>query len=210
MWATRCRTARATSPRSRAASAPDPEGRRRGRARAGRGRSGRCSTPGRACTTPRPGTSSAARGAAGGAGHHQPRGQERVPGEPPAVAGLGRALAAGALYQHFVRVGRDLRRRLPASRRPTTASSSRRNRTYIHATLDPRDLNKDLRASYGAARRRRAHARDAASRRSASVSEQAARQGRAVATRSAASATSGCRSGCRSSPTHRRRSRPTA
>ena len=84
------------------------------------------------------------------AGDDQPRGQERFPGEPPAVAWLRRRREP----QHGLRAhpGRrpDLRRRLQLRphrlRHPVPAASA--NRKYVHSTNDPSDINKDIAAEY--------------------------------------------------------------
>ena len=66
--------------------------------------------------------------AARGAGHHQPRGQERLPGEPPAVARLGRPLDAEAGPRVPARTRTSSSASAAASRPPTTASRCRRAR----------------------------------------------------------------------------------
>ncbi len=121
-----------------------PGGRRRGRRRARRRPSGRSSTRARASTTPRRGTElRAARRAARGARHHEPPGQERLPRGPSAVARLGRPDdAAGSSTRSSAR-RTSSSASAAASRRRATASRWPADKRYIHATLDPADLDKD-------------------------------------------------------------------
>ena len=85
--------------------------------------------PGRAL---RAGVAAAARAgrAAGGAGHHEPAGQERVPGEPPAVARLGRPLDPEAGPPLPARTPTSSSASAAASRRPTTAWPCPKGKTH--------------------------------------------------------------------------------
>ena len=172
----------------------DRAGRRPGRRRA----AGDLRRPGRPL---RAGLAAAARAgrAAGGAGHDQPAGQERLPREPSALARLRRALDPQAAAPLPEQRRRHLRHRLQLRRRPATAWPCRKGKTIIHATLDPLDINKDVVADHGAGRRRRADARRADRRGEGPAQGQAARpRWRAVTERDRQlQAASGSRSGCR-------------
>ena len=151
-----------TAGATRFAAAPTRR-RSRGRAGARGGRSGRCSTPARASTTRGPGPQLRDAGrAARGPGDDEPAGQERLPGEPPARARLGRAgdpearastssTSADVIFGDRLQLLATLRR---ADARRARRSSMRRS--------TPRDINKDVPADHALRRRRGADARRAA------------------------------------------------
>ena len=113
-------------------------------------RSAPASTPARACTTARAWAELQAAGrAAGGSGHDQPGGQERVPGGPSArrwaraASRCRRGVPARAGRRRRVRHRRELhghRRSASASRPP--------DKTFIHNTVDPGDINKNIPAEH--------------------------------------------------------------
>ncbi len=94
-------------------------------------------------------------------GHHQPGGQELLPGETTRCPS---APAAAPCPQHGLAAHHGRRRRLRhrlqlQPHRLRHPASRRSDKTYIHNTLDPADINKDIPAQHAARRRRQAHPR---------------------------------------------------
>ena len=125
-------------------SAPDPDAVREvARRLAGGEAAGDLCRPGRALRA-RLGRAEAARRAARGAGHHQPRRQERLPGEPQAGARLRRQRDPGDRSHHFLKHA-DLIFGIGCSFTKTNFGVDMpAGKAIIHATLDPMDVNKDV------------------------------------------------------------------